>query len=215
MISDAVNWVCVRPMTKLKRDIRAVKKIDDLTMKSEVSIHWILDYVKTYPDLVYVAVDGRGSDKIIGYIVGSGRHRIGYEDEPAENIGLVARMAVLHEYRRHGVGTMLMEALEYAFVTYRRYPMSMLSVRKTNEGAKKFYEGLGYRHFEMYDEPEAYEWGEAIEEKHRMYMMKDLRPDRAFDFNTCAFIEQELGVPIRRRVIRKAKKSYQRLKTLL
>jgi len=197
------------------KDISTVYKIDRETMTSEVSTYWIKNSRKMFPDLSYVAVDGRGSDSVIGYILGSERPRIGYEYGEGELIGFVSRMAVLPKYRKHGVGTMLMEALEYAFVTYHRRQMSMLSLRKTNETAKKFYEGLGYTHVDAFDAPGAYEWGEGEEEKYLMYMMKDIRPERAFDFNTCAFIEEELGVPKRRRVIRKVKKSYQRLKNLL
>jgi ribosomal-protein-alanine N-acetyltransferase len=86
-------------------------------------------FASLYPDnfLVYVRDDTElGSRKIVGYI-------IFYPD------GHIVSIAVQTAYRRRGIGSKLV-----AEVLKRTKGTAIVEVRKSNDGAKKFYTHLGF-----------------------------------------------------------------------
>jgi len=92
-------------------------------------------------DLFLVAVlDGR----VVGYAVGELRKDV--YDSPAgpSKIGHILNIAVETGERRRGVGTKLMEELEFRF-RKRNASAAVLEVRDSNKAARSFYEGRGYR----------------------------------------------------------------------
>lgn len=84
-----------------------------------------------HSDCFFVAeVDG----EVVGYAVGAIIKREGH----------IVSIATHPLYRRRGVGRLLMEALEEALIAKRARRLR-LEVREDNDGARNFYEKLGYK----------------------------------------------------------------------
>ena len=94
---------------------------------------WSLESFRSLlSQLALVAGDG---DEVAGYIIA---HWAGEESE-------ILNLAVLPEQRRRGIARRLVEeAVERLVADGAR--MVFLEVRESNEGARAFYEGLGFRH---------------------------------------------------------------------
>ncbi|MHC1636244.1 MAG: ribosomal protein S18-alanine N-acetyltransferase [Candidatus Methanospirareceae archaeon] len=106
-------------------DLEEILKIErEAFPKSAYSALTFLYYAENYPDsfLVYENEEG----KVIGYI-------IFYPN------GHIVSIAVSRSYRRRGIGTRLIE--EVLKVTGGR---ARVEVRRSNEGAIKFYKKLGF-----------------------------------------------------------------------
>lgn len=86
-----------------------------------------------YPDAICmkcVGVDGR----MLGFVIGV---------VEVDRTGHVVVLGVSPEYRRHGVGRMLMRRLEAVFLE-RDVHLLHLEVRTTNDAARALYEGIGF-----------------------------------------------------------------------
>lgn len=79
-----------------------------------------------------------------GYVVVVGVERPSQAFAPARRWALIDQIAVAPSARRTGVGRALMDAAAQS-ARRRGYPELQLDVRAHNEGARKFYESLGYQ----------------------------------------------------------------------
>ncbi len=82
-------------------------------------------------DMYLVATDG---DRVVGVVLGSHDHRKGW----------INRLAVLPEYRRHGIASALVSACEAAI---RRHGIEIVAalIEPNNAVSAKVFEELGYR----------------------------------------------------------------------
>ena len=177
--------VCVRPC--VNEDMKNVYELDRKYMTTDVSIRWLSERRDENPDLFYVAHDSRGGDKPIGYIAGS----VFVSPDTGKAEGYISRLVVLPEYRKIGVGTMLINALEFAFVRYRGYSVIFVGVRKNNRGAQEFYSKMGYLHIPEFDNPEGYR--DALpDDKYMMIYSKPLYTTLDYPFNACVFVPTDL-----------------------
>jgi ribosomal protein S18 acetylase RimI-like enzyme len=139
-VLDAHQWICVRKM--MKQDVERVNKIDAKSMESHISLDWFSSIIDSAPDLQHVACDCRtdpmNPQTILGYVVGRP-----YDPANKHQIGYISRIAVLAPYRRHGIGTMLESAFEYALLA-RGVPAIRVHARVTNDTALRFYDGRGF-----------------------------------------------------------------------
>lgn len=89
------------------------------------------------PGLVRLKIEING--KMAGFI-GGDAHR-------TEGVGWITTVGVKPELRRLGIATILIKACEEAM----HMPAVRLSVRRSNFGAQHLYNGLGYRHFNVWE----------------------------------------------------------------
>lgn len=87
--------------------------------------------LEQFPDLYLVATDG---DRIIGVVLGSHDHRKGW----------INRLAVLPEYRGHGIGTALVSACDAAIRTHGIEIVAAM-IEPDNAVSYAVFEKLGYR----------------------------------------------------------------------
>jgi len=102
-----------------------------------------LEYCLRSPDFVTLiaSVNGEAAGFITGSIEGSGKKTIGH----------VYTLDVKRKFRRMGVGSALLEALEKIFIT-RGAEKCRLEVRLDNVAAKKLYLKHGYRPKEIFED---------------------------------------------------------------
>lgn len=112
------------------RDLNALRTLEKMSFPKDA---WpILDLigVLTFPNVVRLkAVDGK---KLVGFIAGDIRH--------SASIAWIATLAVLPEYRRRGIGSMLLDECEKQLPYYA----VRLCVRNSNQAAIRLYERYGY-----------------------------------------------------------------------
>jgi ribosomal protein S18 acetylase RimI-like enzyme len=106
----------------------------DCEFNSELFKSLLLRSSKKHPDWVKVAEDG---GKLIGYIW------FKMIDSAMGVFGRVEHLFVEESYRSKGIGRMLMESAEEYF-SKQGVKKVKLTVTKTNEGAIKLYEKMGY-----------------------------------------------------------------------
>ena len=82
----------------------------------------------------YIAFD-ENTGRLAGYVVAVGI---------SENMCDIESIAVDPDFRRIGVGSLLLDAIE-SEMTIRGFTISVLEVRENNEGAIRFYLSRGYR----------------------------------------------------------------------
>jgi ribosomal protein S18 acetylase RimI-like enzyme len=197
--------VCVRPC--VKEDMKKVHYLDKQYMIGDVSFKWISSRQEENPDLFYVAHNSRGGDDPIGYISGN----VFIHPHTGEPRGYISRLVVVPEYRKMGVGTMLINALEFAFVRYRGYDSIFVGVRKTNHGAQEFYSKLGYIHVPEFDNPDGYK-EVTPDDRYMMIYSKPLYTTLDYPFNACVFVPTDLfkivpvEYPIKHKIPRKKKR---------
>lgn len=80
---------------------------------------------------------------VAGYVVTHEVRQPGHVYSPPRAFLLVDQLAVVPEYRRHGVGGALMDACVQVARDHG-LPRVELDVRRHNEGAQKFYASVGY-----------------------------------------------------------------------
>jgi len=179
--------VCVRPC--VKEDMKDVHELDRQYMTTKASLEWLSQRREKNPDLFYVAHDSRGGAKPIGYISGD----VFIHPHDGKEKGYISRLVVLPDYRKIGVGTMLINALEFAFVRYRNFDTIFVGVRKTNPGAQEFYSKLGYIRVPEFDNPTGYsEYHVTPEERYMMVYSKPLYTTLDYPFNACVFVPSDL-----------------------
>jgi ribosomal protein S18 acetylase RimI-like enzyme len=86
----------------------------------------------TFPETVRYAAEL--GDRIIGFVVGDRRDR--------GRVGWVATLGVHPDYRRNGIGTLLLDRCEAGLAT----PRVRLTLRATNQAALQLYQRQGYVH---------------------------------------------------------------------
>ncbi len=91
-------------------------------------------------EVLLVELDGQA----VGYAVVAGVECPPRRFAPARRWAQVDQIAVAPDARRTGVGRALMDAAAQS-ARRRGYPEVQLDVRAHNEGARAFYESLGYR----------------------------------------------------------------------
>ncbi len=89
----------------------------------------------SYPGFFFVV---RNDGDVIGFIAG------GLEDTGDGLYGHIMNLAVAPQYRRRGIGTLLVQRLEQQFALSGAAAVQ-LEVRVSNTGARQFYRHLGYR----------------------------------------------------------------------
>jgi ribosomal protein S18 acetylase RimI-like enzyme len=138
-VLDAHQWICIRKM-KLE-DIERVNKIDAKSMESRISMDWFLKIHASAPDLQHVACNSRVNPVdpagVVGFVVGRP-----YDPANHDPLGYISRIAVIYNYRRHGIGTMLENAFESALLD-RGVNTMRVHARVANFEAVRFYQGVG------------------------------------------------------------------------
>jgi len=127
-ISADLKWMI---QTADWRDYLQLQHLEKTCFRSEDHWpFWDLLGVLTLPGLVRLKalMDGQ----MVGFIGG--------ERETRRKIGWVTTLAVLPEYRRHGIAVDLLERCE----TQLAMPSVRLSVRASNQGAIGLYQSCGY-----------------------------------------------------------------------
>lgn len=189
---DIDKDICIRPCRA--EDIPIAYKIDKSSIPSKVSHEWLRDRIKEYPELCYVACDSHGGagalgdaiDGIVGYVSGAAYERENLYGNPPG--GYISRLAVLPSYRKQGVGTVLVSAIEYALSLYRKYPAVYVETQRSNEGAIKFYTSLGFVRNPELDDEAGYTEFEDPDDMYVVVMSKPLLSPDQYRFNACVFI---------------------------
>jgi ribosomal protein S18 acetylase RimI-like enzyme len=185
-IADPQN-VCIRPC--VEKDMGIVYRMDSQYMTTTASKTWLTTRREENPDLFYIAHYSEGGDAPVGYISGG----VFVHPHTGKDAGYISRLVVLPDYRKIGVGTMLINALEFAFVRYRGYDSIFVGVRKTNPGAQEFYSKLGYIHVPEFDRPDGYaDHHVTPDDRYMMIYSKPLYTTMDYPFNACVFVPTDL-----------------------
>jgi ribosomal-protein-alanine N-acetyltransferase len=112
------------------RDLNAVRQVEKACFGKDAWPLFDLIGVLTFPDTVRIKAVCDGH--MVGFVGGDGRR--------GENVGWVATIGVLPEYRGRGIATALLAACEQALNT----PNVRLCVRASNETAIRLYLHTGY-----------------------------------------------------------------------
>lgn len=197
MIHTDINKdICIRPCRA--EDIPIAHKIDKTSIPSKISLQWLKSRREEHPDLFYIACDSRGGagelgdaiDGIVGYVSGAPKYREGlnlYGNLPG---GYISRLAVVPNYRKQGVGTVLVTAIEYALSLYQRSEAVYVETQRSNESAIRFYESLGFSRNPEFDDPEGYDEFRKSDDRYVVVMSKPLQSPDKYKFNTCVFVDE-------------------------
>jgi ribosomal protein S18 acetylase RimI-like enzyme len=117
-------------------DLNALNKLERACFGKDAWPWLDLVAVLTFPDVVRLKAVEAG--QMIGFVAGDPR--------PREGLAWIATIGVAPEFRRRGIGRDLLRACE-ARLGQRRL---RLSVRTSNEGAIRLYEGEGYERVEVW-----------------------------------------------------------------
>lgn len=112
------------------RDLNELRKVERVCFPTDAWPLWDLIGVLTLPNVE--RLKAVCDDRMVGFIAGDVRR--------SESLAWIATVCVLPEYRRHGIGTALLEACEARM----NMPRVRLSVRASNKTAIHLYEHLGY-----------------------------------------------------------------------
>ncbi len=113
------------------RDLNALRQLENICFPKD---SWpLLDLigVLTYPNIV--RLKAVASNQMVGFIAGDRREK--------NELGWIATIGVLPEYRRLGIASALILECEARLET----PRIRLNVRRSNQGAIELYKLLGYR----------------------------------------------------------------------
>ncbi len=113
------------------QDLNDLRKLEEVCFGEDAWPLWDLIAVLTLPKIVRLkaVVDG----KMAGFIAG--------DPHPREEVGWVATLGVLPQYRRMGITAALLEQCEQEI----NLPSIRLSVRRSNEPALGLYSKFGYK----------------------------------------------------------------------
>ncbi len=125
-----MSAMTVRPMTEA--DLGQVEAIEKTCFSTPWSVKSFLDACTTEENIYLVCCDD--DHKVMGYcglwtVLGEGN---------------ITNMAVAKEYRKHGIGEMLMKEME-RLGQLKDVSIFFLEVRESNEPAKRLYEKMGYK----------------------------------------------------------------------
>mmetsp|Transcript_84536 Transcript_84536/g.225804 ORF Transcript_84536/g.225804 Transcript_84536/m.225804 type:complete len:224 (-) Transcript_84536:279-950(-) len=97
-------------------------------------------HILSWPQLLYVAEDQGGKNKIVGYVLAK------MEEDAETSHGHITSLAVLRSHRKLGIATRLMRAAEHDMVECFGAEYVSLHVRKSNRAAFHLYsETLGFK----------------------------------------------------------------------
>ncbi|KAI0472177.1 N-acetyltransferase 5 [Xylariaceae sp. FL0804] len=131
-----------RPFKPADLDRFAKCNLDPLTETYDLSFY--LQYFSKWPSMFQVAHDDRGN--ILGYIMGkteSSPDYFRYSEHYLPWHGHITALTVAPGARRKGLGRILTKKLEDAAEANDAWFVDLF-VRKSNESAIRFYEGMGY-----------------------------------------------------------------------
>ena len=132
-------------------DYKQVESVNSKTLRVSFSYLYNM-YHKKHPDL-FLVVQDKEEKKIIGFIL------VDIEGgEIKENSALIYAIGVLEEYRRLGIGKMLIEKILENLKNYPQVEQLYLHVQDSNKNAYKFYLALGFKFVKTLDN--FYSWGE-------------------------------------------------------
>lgn len=135
-------------------DLNVLRKLEQISFGSDAWPVWDLIGILILPGTIHLKAVMAG--ELVGFVGGDLR--------PHEDAGWVATLAVLPQYRRLGVATILLRACE----TQIHLRVVRLSVRRSNDAAAALYHREGYRLVDLW--PNYYHDGEDA-----MVMEKKLR----------------------------------------
>lgn len=111
-------------------DLNDLRKLEEICFADDAWPLWDLVAVLTLPKVI--RLKNMQDGKMVGFIAG--------DPHPRENIGWIATLGVLPEYRKLGIATILLQACEKQL----GFPRIRLSVRRSNEAAIHLYRKFGY-----------------------------------------------------------------------
>ena len=119
-------------------DLSTIREIEKDTFPQPWSERFFEYIIDTAPELFIIA---EHEDRIIGYIIGDLREK--RDPQGITLLGHVLNIAVVKEWRKKGIGTIMMDELEARFIL-RDTTQSFLEVRVSNTIAQKFYTKRNY-----------------------------------------------------------------------
>ncbi len=157
-IIRAANW----------RDLNAVRNVEQRCFPRDAWPLWDIIGVLTMPNIV--RLKATINDALVGFIAGEVHEdqRLSAHMVNTPRVAWISTVGVLPEYRGLGIGTALMKACEARLAT----ATVRLSVRRSNTGAIRLYENLGYHMVETW--MRYYQDGEDA-----LVLEKPLRPQAA------------------------------------
>ena len=146
---NSVDNIICREYTR--KDYEQVEVVNSATLRVSFSYLYSI-YHKKHPDLFLVAEDSP-ENKIVGFILVD----INGGDVKKDS-ALVYAIGVLEEYRRQGVGKLLIYKLNENHKKHPNVKELYLHVQESNTDAFKFYEKLGFQFTKTIKQ--FYSWGE-------------------------------------------------------
>ena len=126
------------------RDLGPLRELENEAFDQDA---WpLLDLIAVLTMPGVVRIKASVGDEMVGFVGGERRSH--------EQVGWIITLAVKEGYRRQGIATALLHACEQEL----RTPVVRLSVRRSNEGAKRLYEREGYHSYTIW--PGYYPGGE-------------------------------------------------------
>lgn len=113
------------------QDLNDLRKLEDICFEDDSWPLWDLIAVLTLPKIIRLKAVVEG--KMAGFIAGDPHTR--------EDVGWIATLGVLPQYRRLGIAAALLAACEQEL----RLPNLRLSVRRSNDPALALYKKFGYQ----------------------------------------------------------------------
>ncbi len=126
------------------RDLGPLRELENEAFEQDA---WpLIDLIAALTMPGVVRIKAVIADEMVGFVGGDRRSH--------EQVGWIITLAVMEGYRRQGIATALLHACEKELAT----PVVRLSVRRTNDGAKRLYEREGYHEYTVW--PGYYPGGE-------------------------------------------------------
>ncbi|MHC1590866.1 MAG: GNAT family N-acetyltransferase [Candidatus Helarchaeales archaeon] len=140
------------------RDFESISEINRLSLR--VQFDYLFEsFSRKYPELFLIAEDAEKFKKL-GFVLG----QIGGV-KGEKNASLIYAIAVHPDYRRRGIGALLIDELARALRTHHeKIKRIFLHVQESNEGAIKFYMRYGFKEKKFMKK--FYSWGEGA---YRLY----------------------------------------------
>jgi ribosomal protein S18 acetylase RimI-like enzyme len=145
-------------------DLAAMQACNLLCLPENYQMKYYFYHILSWPQLLYVADD---NGKIVGYVLAKMEEDISPGDEPH---GHITSLAVLREYRKLGLATMLMSTVEKIMLQVYDARYVSLHVRVGNKAALTLYKDtLGFQVHELEakyyaDQEDAYDMRKYLRE---------------------------------------------------
>jgi ribosomal protein S18 acetylase RimI-like enzyme len=117
-------------------DLNELRKLEQVCFGEDAWPFWDLIAVLTLPKIIRLKAVFDG--KMVGFIAG--------DPNQSENVGWIATLGVLPEYRRKGIAEILLAECE----SHLSFSRIRLSVRKNNEAALNLYRKAGYQAVDLW-----------------------------------------------------------------